>query len=93
MEVLAVCASDCQSHSGVRLGRAVSAAGVAATFSLVERPLRMVRPNFRSDDSAPPFFLPLHFDGQADVSVTSIFVRNEHCCTRIMWCVNSKSNR
>lgn len=56
MDVLALCASDCQSRSGARFGRAVSAAGVAAAFSFVERPLRIVRPNFRSDDSAPPFF-------------------------------------
>lgn len=64
MEVFAGCESDCQSRSGARLGLAASADdGVAAAFSLVERPLRIERPNFRSDESAPPFFLPLAPDG------------------------------
>jgi len=48
----------CQSRSGVRFEAAASATGAAPAFSLVDRPLRMVRPNFRSVDSAP-FFLAL----------------------------------
>ena len=74
MDVLSACASDCQSRSGARLGRAASAAGAAVSFSLVDRPFLMVRPNLRSDDRAPPLFLTLDQSMPGD----------QHCFTSTM---------